>query len=179
MQINGTVNPKPIRIQRVGALLTVVAALVIFWAPVDSARAGNASLGRLSAANPPLAEASAVQSLDELMQMRIKKVKGKRVSAKGRSVGTVVGKVSFNLVILNGSHATARFFGRNAHGTISGTGVASYRVAGPISYYNGKVTDLSGTGRYAHAATRGIKFSGSVNRKSYRVTMHLLGRWHV
>jgi hypothetical protein len=179
MQINGTVNLKSTRILRVGALLAVAAALGIFWLAADSAQAGDGSLGRLSAANLPSAEASAVKSLDELMRMRIKKVKGKRVSAKGRSVGTVVGKVSFNLVLTNGSHATARFFGSNAHGTISGTGVASYRVAGPVSYYSGKVTDLSGTGRYAHAATRGIKFSGSVNRKSYKVTMHLRGSWHV
>lgn len=179
MQINGTFNPKSMRVLRVWAPLAVAAALGVFWLAVASARAGDGSPGRLSAANSPSAEASAVRSLDELMRMRIKKVQGKRVSAKGRSVGTVVGKVSFNLVIANGSHATARFSGRNAHGTISGSGIASYRVAGAISYYSGKVTDLSGSGRYAHAATRGIKFTGSVNRKSYKVTMHLLGRWRV
>jgi hypothetical protein len=179
MQINGTFNLRSMRVLRVWAPFAVAAALGVCWLAVGSARAGDGSLGRLAVASPPAAEASAVRTLDELMRMRIKKVQGKRVSAKGHSVGTVAGKVSFNLVLSNGSHATASFSGRSAHGTISGTGIASYRVAGAISYYSGTVTDLSGTGRYAHAATRGIKFSGSVNRKSYKVTMHLLGRWRV
>ncbi|HEU4393527.1 MAG TPA: hypothetical protein VFR04_07825 [Solirubrobacterales bacterium] len=120
-----------------------------------------------------------MRDLDEILHLRIKKVKGKRVFAKGRATGTVAGTGSFKLLLSNGSSASATFFGHNSHGTISGTGVATYRVAGAISYYSGKITSLQGTGRYAHAGSRGIRFSGTVNRRTYQVKMHLQGKWHV
>lgn len=155
MKIDKTVHPRAMC-----ALLGLVAVLAALWLPVDS-------------------EAARTRSLDEVMHMTIKKVKGKRVTARGRAVGTVAGKGSFHLVLSSGSHATATFFGRNSKGTISGTGVAEYSVAGAISYYSGRITSLRGTGRYAHAASRGITFSGTVNRRTYEVKMHLRGRWHV
>ncbi len=121
--------------------------------------------------------ASTVRSLDETMHLRIEKVKGKRLTAGGRTVGTVAGRGSFTIILSNGSHAVATFHGRNAHGSISGTAVANYRVAGAISYYSGRVTSLHGTGKYAHVASLGIGLSGTVNRRTYKVTMHLRGKW--
>jgi hypothetical protein len=168
MQVNGMISHKAIR-----TLLGSLAALAALWWAVPAPAGGR------EAASAGSAEASTVKSLDEFMHMRIKKVKGKRVSAKGVAVGTVVGKGSFKLVLSNGSRASATFYGRNAHGTISGTGLAGYRVSGAISYYSGKITSLRGTGRYAHASPRGITFSGTVNRRSYKVKMHLRGRWNV
>jgi hypothetical protein len=158
MQVNGAIHPKPARRLFGFVLLGLAAALSLHsgWA-----------------------EAAGTRSLDEVMHMHIKEVKGKRVSARGTATGTVLGKCSFDLVLSNGSRAAATFYGHNSHGTISGTGVAAYRVAGAISYYSGRVTGLRGTGRYAHAASRGIAFSGSVNRRTYEVKMHLQGRWHV
>lgn len=143
-----------------GCVLLVLVALGFLW-PVGAS------------------EASTVGNLDQTMHLRIEKVKGKRVTAGGRTVGTVAGKGSFTLVLSNGSHAVATFHGRNAHGSISGTGVANYRVAGAISYYSGRITSLQGTGRYAHVASLGIELSGTVNRRTYEVTMHLRGKWRV
>lgn len=163
MRGNRAIHHMPTRALLGCGLLGLLTVLAVLWLAGDA----------------PRAEASRVRSLDETMHMRIKEVKGKRVSARGSATGTVVGKGSFNLVLSNGSHAEATFSGHNSHGTIGGTGVASYRVAGAISYYSGQITSLHGTGRYAHAASRGIRFSGTVNRRTYRVTMHLQGRWHV
>lgn len=171
MQANGTIFPKALR-----ALLGLAATLAVLWLATGYSRAGEESLGGGTSGR---AEASKVKNLDETMNMQITKVKGKRVSAKGRAVGSVAGKGSFKLVLSNGSRATATFYGHNSHGTISGTGVASYRVDGAISYYSGRITSLEGTGRYARASSRGIAFSGSVNRRTYRVKMHLRGQWNV
>jgi hypothetical protein len=174
MHADGTAAPKSAPTWRRLIWLAIAIALCPLLLVVD--RASAAAPARAGAV---WAQASGVKSLDELMNMRIKKVKGKRVAARGSATGTVEGKVDFNLVITNGSHATASFHGENAHGTISGTGVASYRVDGAVSYYTGTVTSLTGTGRYAHADERGISFSGTVNRRSYAVIMHLRGKWHV
>jgi hypothetical protein len=174
MQTNRTIRLDPVRV-----LLGLGAALAVLWLAAGSSRAGEGSPGGLNATNAARAQASTIRSLDETMHMRIKKVKGKRISAKGNAVGSVAGKGSFKLVLSNGSSATATFYGHNSQGTISGTGVAGYRVAGAISYYDGKITSLQGTGRYAHASAHGITFSGTVNRRTYEVTMHLRGHWNV
>jgi polyisoprenoid-binding protein YceI len=110
--------------------------------------------------------------------MRITKKDGSHVSAKGSASGSVDGKVSFKIHTVNGSKATATFYGHNAHGTISGTGVAKYHVSGAVSYYTGKIKTLTGTGKYAQASSQGISLSGTVNRRTYDVKMTLTGRWH-
>lgn len=161
MQDNGVIQLDSIR-RTIGCALLGFVLLGALWIAAGVARTE-----------------AAVRGLDETMHMRIKKVEGKRVMARGRATGTVEGKGSFRLVLSDGSHATATFSGHNSQGTISGTGVADYRVAGAISYYSGRITSLSGTGRYARAASRGIAFSGTVNRRTYEVKMRLRGKWHV
>lgn len=173
MQVNGTISQRVLPV-----LLGLAATLAVLWLVAPSTQAGDRSEGAPGHKDAERAQASTVKSLDEVLSMRIKKVKGKRVSAKGVATGSVPGKGSFKLVLSNGSSASATFHGHNSHGTISGTGVASYRVAGAISYYSGKITGLEGTGRYAHASARGIKFSGTVNRRTYKVKMHLRGHWN-
>ena len=139
MQANGTIPLKAIR-----ALLGLATALAALWLVTGSSRAGDETPGGPRGSSATRAEASAVKNLDETMYMRITKVKGKRVSAKGKAVGSVAGKGSFKLVLSNGSRATATFYGHNSYGTISGTGVAGYRVDGAISYYSGRITGLEG-----------------------------------
>lgn len=130
-----------------------------------------------SAHTTPQATASS-QNFEESLRMRITKRHGNRLTAKGGASGTVDMKASLRLHLITGSKARAAFFGHNSHGTLSGTIAARYRVSGAISRYNGQITSLTGTGRYAHASSRGITFSGTVNRRSHKVTGTLTGRWH-
>lgn len=124
-----------------------------------------------------MAQASA-QNFEESLRMRITKKDGSHISAKGTAGGSVDGKVSFKIHTVNGSKATATFYGHNSQGTISGTGVATYHVSGAVSHYAGKINTLTGTGKYSHASSRGISLSGTVNRRSYSVEMSLAGKWH-
>jgi hypothetical protein len=124
-----------------------------------------------------VAHASA-QNFEESLRMEIKKKDGSNLSAKGSASGTVDGKVSFKIHTVNGSKATASFYGHNSKGTISGTGVAKYTVNGAVTSYTGKIKTLTGTGKYANASSDGISLSGTVNRRTYDVKMTLTGRWH-
>lgn len=124
-----------------------------------------------------IATASA-QNFEESLRMRITKKDGSHVAAKGGASGSVDGSVSFKIHTVNGSKATATFYGHNSHGTISGAGVAKYHVNGAVSYYSGKIKTLTGTGKYSHASSHGISLSGTVNRRTYSVKMTLTGRWH-
>src|SRR5665811_53277 len=121
------------------------------------------------------ASASA-QNFEQSLRMRITKTKGKRMVAKGSTVGTVEGKVSLRLRTINGSKVRAIFFGRNSHGTVRGIGAARYRISGAISSYTGEIKTLEGTGRYSHARSRGISLSGIANRRTFKVKMALRGK---
>jgi len=155
-------------------LLVVSAAALIAAVAFAWIAAGSMSA---YASDGGTAKASA-QNFEESLRMRITKKDGKHVAAKGSASGTIDGKISLKLHMVNGSKATATFHGHNSHGAITGTGVAKYHVSGAVSYYTGKITSLEGDGKYAHAASRGISFSGTVNRRTYRVKMSLAGRWH-
>jgi hypothetical protein len=117
------------------------------------------------------------QSFEVLLGAKIAKKAGNRVAAAGSATGTVAGTASVRFILVNSSKATIWFSGEDAHGTLSGTGVAKYYVSGAVSTYTGKITKLEGTGRYAHAASHGISFSGTVNRLTYKVKASLSGQW--
>lgn len=129
-------------------------------------------------ANAGASARASSQSFEESLHMRLTKKHGNRLKAKGRATGTVDTKGSLKLHLITGSKARATFYGQNSHGTLSGTIAARYRVSGAISRYTGKITSLTGTGQYAHAKSLGITFSGTVNRRSHKVTGTLTGRWH-
>lgn len=172
MLANRVNAPQPLA----GFFLVALVAL-LGAAGSSSASSGESHVGHLSSV--AWAQASAARNFEESLRMRITKKKGKRVAARGRATGTVSGKASFKLVLKNGSQATFTFYGQNAHGTLSGAGVARYRINGAISSYTGKITSLQGSGRYARAASRGISFSGTINRRTYDVRLSLSGRWNV
>jgi len=138
---------------------------------------GLIGVGLLCGGSEAVARAPAVKSFDESLGAKITKKTGNRVAARGQATGTLPGTASIRFVLVNSSKATIRFSGRDAHGTLSGTGVAGYYVSGAISSYTGKITKLEGTGRYANATSRGISFTGTVNRLTYKVKASLSGRW--
>jgi hypothetical protein len=166
----GSENPRWPLAVLVTASITVLTFIFIAAGHMSASAAPRAS-------GHEIATASA-QNFDESLSMRITKKDGSHVAAKGSASGSVDGKVSFKIHTVNGSKATATFYGHNSHGTISGTGVATYQVSGAVSRYTGKIKTLTGTGKYSHASSHGISLSGTVNRRTYSVKMALSGRWH-
>jgi len=138
---------------------------------------GLVAVGLLAGGSRAVAQAASGKSFEVDLQAKITKKAGNRVAAKGRATGTVAGTASIRFILVNSSKATIRFFGEDANGTLSGTGVAKYFVSGAVSTYTGKITKLEGTGRYAKAASDGISFSGTVNRLTYKVKASLSGQW--
>jgi hypothetical protein len=163
--------------ERIAALILAAALSVLLLLAATGYASGAGS--REHAIVRRRARAAATETLNEQMRMHITSVKGKRISGEGSASGTVAGSVSFNLVLTTGSRGSAEFSGRNSHGTIEATGAASYRVSGPVSYYTGSVTSITGTGKYAHAHSLGLTFSGTLNRRTYEVIFQLHGKWRV
>lgn len=162
-------NPR--RLPTVLAAVSIALLASIFVAGHMSASAAPASGGGTASAS--------AQNFEQSLEMWITEAEGKRMAAKGTTTGTVDGKVSLKLRTIDSSKARATFFGRNAHGTVRGTGVAKYSVNGAVSTYTGKIKTLEGTGKYSNARSLGITLSGTANRRSYKVKMTLTGRWDV
>lgn len=161
----------------VGAPGNLRRSLVIWVAMIAAVAIPYLTAESLSAHTSPQAMASG-ENFEESLGMRITKKHGNRLAAKGRASGTIDLRASLKVHLITGSKARATFFGHNSHGTLSGTIAARYRVSGATSHYTGKITSLTGTGRYDHAKSLGITFTGTVNRRSRKVTGALTGRWH-
>jgi hypothetical protein len=153
-----------------GLILSCAAASVVLF-DVESSHAGGA-------ANVRGAKAAKTETLNESFHLHLTKVKGDKIEAQGKGTGTITGNVTFNLTLVTASRATAEFGGTNSSGTMSGSGTGNYHVAGAISYFTGNVTSVHGKGRYSGVANLGIKLSGSVNRKTYEMSMTMQGKWH-
>ncbi len=172
MHSNQHASPCLTRPLRGSAMLLAAAFAVLLWPGVDASHASSST-------HREAARVAGVENLNELMRLRITNVKSKKVTAVGVASGSISGSVSVYLLLSSASHAQAEFDGRNSHGTLRGFGTASYHVAGSMSYFSGTAQSVTGSGRYAHAQSLGIQFNGTMNRRTYEVTMRLYGKWHV
>jgi len=135
------------------ALTIAVAAL---WLMAGGAQANGSSHGSAAKVRSARARVAGVESLNEVMHLHITSAKGQRIAAQGTATGTIAGSFSFKLFLSSASRASAEFSGSNSRGTVHGSGAASYRVAGAVSYYTGTVSSITGTGHYGHARARGF-----------------------
>ena len=60
-------------------------------------------------------------------------------------------------------------------GSLTGSGSADYRVNGGTASFNGTMSIDRGSGSYAGAHGSGLSFSGTIQRLSGSVTVHLSG----
>jgi hypothetical protein len=149
------------------ALLSASVALLGFALASSALAGGTTSRAKVAGA----------QTINEYTYLRLTYVKGNRIAGRGSASGTVIGTGSANLTLVTASRAVGEFTGGNPGGSVRGKIVASYRVAGVSTYFNGTVTSVSGTGRYAKARSLGIKISGTMNRAKLTLTMTAAGRW--
>jgi hypothetical protein len=170
MRFHSLPNSLSVRILLIVGLIISCAAASVVLFDVESSHAGGANVRG--------AKAAKTETLNESFHLHLTKVKGEKIEAQGKGTGTITGNVTFNLTLVTASRATAEFSGTNSSGTMTGGGTGNYHVAGAISYFTGNVTNVHGKGRYSGVTNLGIKLSGSVNRKTYEMSMTMQGKWH-
>jgi hypothetical protein len=131
-----------------------------------------------SGASGPVATASKVKILNETLYMEISQIKGNVIYAQGKSSGAFNANVSLHLTLQNASHAVAQIYAKNGQGTILGNGAAGYHASGSLSSFEGKEATLKGTGKYSHVKSLGIKMTGTMNRRTLKITINLKGKWN-
>jgi hypothetical protein len=63
--------------------------------------------------------------------------------------------------------------------SMTGTGSASYEVKGSTARFAGTMSIVRGTGSYQGAHGSGLKFSGTIQRSTDAVTVHVSGNLSV
>jgi hypothetical protein len=120
-------------------------------------------------ARPPLSQ------VDELAALSLQHSKGSTIYEYGRGWGTFNCTVSISLTLV-GTLVTADYIAHPTGGTL--TGVASAHIHSATTtaaYFSGTITLSGGTGSNSHASGS-ASFQGTINRTSYAMTAHILGR---
>jgi hypothetical protein len=124
----------------------------------------------------PAAHAARTISLNETGQLHRTSHSGLKLNEQGSASGTIKGTIYIHLDVVSPSRVTAEVSIYPNGGSLTGTGSADYRVNGGTASFNGTLTIDRGTGSYAGAHGSGLSFSGTIQRLSGSVNVHLSGK---
>jgi hypothetical protein len=140
------------------------------------ALAGVAVLGTgISSAAPAKAVAAKTISLNETGQLHRTSHSGLKLNEQGTASGTIKGPIYIHLDVVSPNRVTAEVSIFPSGGSLTGSGSAAYRVNGGTASFSGTLAISRGTGSYAGAHGSGLRFSGTIQRLSGGVTVHLSG----
>lgn len=137
---------------------------------------GVAGLGvATSSAAAPKALAARTISLKETGNLHRTSSKGLKLNEQGSASGTIKGTIFIHLDVVSPNRVTAEVNIYPSGGSLTGNGSASYHVNGGTASFAGRMAISRGTGSYANARGSGLAFSGTIQRLSGAVTVHLSG----
>jgi hypothetical protein len=128
-----------------------------------------------SAAAGPVAVASRTVSLNESGNLHLTSHKGFTLNEQGSASGTVRGTIYIHLNVSSTNRVTAEVNIYPHNGSLTGYGKAAYSVVGSYASFSGSLSIARGTGSYSHAHASGLRFTGTIQRKTDAVTVRLSG----
>lgn len=160
------------------ALGTVVATVVSSISTVVPAAAApaagtNANTGR---GTVPSASAARTISLNETGHLHLTSKHGFTLNEQGPMSGTVAGTIYVHLTAISTSRVKAEVNIYPSGGSLSCSGMASYRRTGATAIFSGSMTINRGTGRYSRVHGSGLTFSGTIQESNRdAITVHVSG----
>lgn len=137
---------------------------------------GIAVLGAgTSSAAGPRAVAARTITLHEAGSLHRTSSSGLKLNEQGSASGTIRGKIYIHLDVVSPNRVTAEVNIYPNGGSLTGSGSANYHVNGGTASFSGKMSIKRGTGSYNGAHGSGLNFSGTIQRLSGAVTVHLSG----
>lgn len=137
---------------------------------------GVAGLGvASSSAAGTKAVAARTISLNESGHLHRTSSAGLKLNEQGSASGTIKGTIYIHLDVVSPNRVTAEVNIYPNGGSLTGSGSANYRVNGGTASFSGAMSINRGSGSYAHAHGSGLSFSGTIQRLSGSVTVHLSG----
>jgi hypothetical protein len=113
--------------------------------------------------------------LNESGQLHRTSHSGLKLNEQGSASGTIRGTIYIHLDVVSPNRVTAEISIYPSGGSLTGSGSASYHVDGGTASFSGKMSIDRGTGSYAGAHGSGLDFSGTIQRLSGAVSVHLSG----
>jgi len=105
---------------------------------------------------------------------------GHVLNEKGTFTGSQSGTIAIRFTSVSSTSGGASFTAYSSSGgSVSGTTSTKGRVVGAKVYFTGIMSITGGTGRWAHASGRGLKFSGVVDRHNFHATTQMQGSINV
>ncbi len=138
---------------------------------------GVALLGTgVSSAAGAKAVAARTITLNETGRLHRTGHSGLKLDEQGSASGTIKGTIYIHLDVVSPTRVTAEVNIYPSGGSLTGSGSANYRVNGGTASFSGTLAVKRGTGTYAGAHGSGLSFSGTIQRLSGAVTVHLNGK---
>ena len=139
--------------------------------------AGVATLGTgISSAAPAKAHTARTITLNESGQLHRTSHSGLKLNEQGSASGTIKGTIYIHLDVVSPNRVTAEVNIYPSGGSLTGSGSADYRVNGGTASFSGTMSIDRGSGSYAGAHGSGLSFSGTIQRLSGSVAVHLSGK---
>ena len=149
----------------IGAMVACISALVgIFGAGASGAASGSAT-----------AVAARTLTLNESGRLHLTTHRGLTLNEQGTASGTIKGSIYIHLKVSSTNRVTAEVSIYPKGGSLSGNGSASYGVRGGTASFSGTLAITRGTGSYKHAHATGLRFTGTIQRRTSAVTVHVSG----
>ncbi len=143
---------------RVLALLPVL----VLAAPAPSSAAAGARAAR-------------TVTLSETGRLHLTSSHQLHLNEVGSASGTIRGQIYIHLNVSSQHSVSAEVNIYPGGGSLSGDGSASYHVVGGYADFSGSLSITRGTGTYAHANARDLRFTGSIQRSNDAVQVKLSG----
>ena len=121
------------------------------------------------------AHASRSVSLNERGSLHLTSKRGFTLNEQGSATGTIKGTIYIHLRLVSSKTVTAEVNIYPRGGSLTGNGTASYRVNGGTASFSGTLSVTRGSGSYAHARARGLRFTGTIQRGNDAVNVQLQG----
>jgi hypothetical protein len=134
-----------------------------------------ASLAWPGALQAATAHSARTFSLNDSGHLRLTSKHGFTLNEAGFALGTISGAIYIHLHIVSTNHVTAEVNLYPNGGSVTGYATASYHPSGAVATFNGTMYIARGTGRYSHARGAGLSFTGTVQRTSDAVSVHVNG----
>jgi hypothetical protein len=143
-------------------------ALTLAWTSIATATA-----------NAPRARASMTLSLNETGHLHLTSHRGFTLNEQGLASGTISGTIYIHLHVVSTNRVTAEVNIYPHGGSLTGYAGASYRPSGGVATFNGTMSIARGSGRYSRAHGSGLSFTGTIQRTTDAVAVHVNGRMSV
>jgi hypothetical protein len=133
-----------------------------------------AALAALASAAP--AGAARTLTLNDTAHLRLTSKHKFTLNEQGSASGTISGPIYIHLNIVSTNRVTAEVSIYSGGSSLTGYATATYRPAGGVASFDGAMSIARGSGRYRHVHATGLSFTGTVQRLSDAVSVHVYGK---